>query len=494
MSLLHLSASFRETMRRIRYESVVAELVLYGEHGEVTAERIDYLAARGGMISFLPAGKVHQVNGDGTWRREGRQTGRPAKVIRQVFTESGLSRLTDKDFELFANKIKADGLMEDGTFDLVKGGDIRYWYHENQYADDSQTGTLGHSCMRDDTCQDFFGIYTDNPEVCQMLIMTNDDDELIGRALVWQTNEGTFMDRIYGTDATQEAFKEYAQERGWMYRRWQSYDNLRNIMRNGEEEYLNLRVDLRNAEHDYYPWLDTMMYLHLGEGFVANTSSWGYDETLQHTDGGPFNTSMQECYECGDRINDDETYSTDDGTPYCYSCYHIRFTHCFYCGRTVESDDSMAGPDGHDYCESCYTDRFTACVECQRDIRRSQATEDEDGDPWCESCYNNTFFRCDDCDDETRHEDGSLREGRTICPECTAEYDKKIPDFYQYMTGNLSPTLQRIRHHEEMARWEASAREREESYRRARLDFEYAIMSGTAERTDMQWHLTTGID
>ena len=47
-------------------------------------------------------------------------------------------------------------------------------------------------------CKDYFNIYIENPDVCQLLIFTDPNDKLLGRALLWKLEDGSnYMDRIY---------------------------------------------------------------------------------------------------------------------------------------------------------------------------------------------------------------------------------------------------------------------------------------------------------
>lgn len=113
-------------------------------------------------------------------------------------------------------------------FEKVKGEDIRYWYHYEQYADGCNT--LNGSCMGDDDCQPYFDLYVNNPKVCNLLILKGDDNKIRGRALLWtfkdsDGNEVKLMDRIYGKDSTIERFKRWATKNGYWYNERQSYDH-----------------------------------------------------------------------------------------------------------------------------------------------------------------------------------------------------------------------------------------------------------------------------
>src|SRR6188768_885478 len=79
---------------------------MYGK--VLTTDEVNYITMRpDGLLSYLPAGKAHQVNSRGEWMREGRQCGKPAKVIRKIFNAKILRFIAAKEFEAFGNAYKA---------------------------------------------------------------------------------------------------------------------------------------------------------------------------------------------------------------------------------------------------------------------------------------------------------------------------------------------------------------------------------------------------
>jgi hypothetical protein len=61
---------------------------------------------------------------------------------------------------------------------LVSGSDISKWYSCDNYKDMKDNLVVLMAGKRN-----IFSIYENNPDVCQMLILT-EDDKLIGRAIV----------------------------------------------------------------------------------------------------------------------------------------------------------------------------------------------------------------------------------------------------------------------------------------------------------------------
>lgn len=337
----------------------------------------NYLAIRGDKITFCPAGKEQTFNEDGSWKRENRQEGKPAKIARKLLTDEAMALLTDKDFETFANLLKGSDISQTGTFKIVKGEQIRFYYHVDQYAD--SCGSLNESCMRYDYKQDYFDIYCKN-DCVSMLILLNKEDKLIGRAILWQIGDTKIMDRIYGSDATTEAFKEYAQDHDFIYKKEQSFDSQTQFVNpNGESITRNFTVKL-NTDFDSFPYMDTFKYLYHGE--LRNRSDGNELKELTDQDGNTETVDEHEnerwddvddCY-----IDEDDAVTTDreltthiDNCGHCYSCGHRHWyltsdltedeiTGDHYCGNHImrlgdgrdvgtDSDTFKCELDGEDY-------------------------------------------------------------------------------------------------------------------------------------------------
>lgn len=184
---------------------------------------------------------------------------------------------TAADVEKFVNVYTAMILFEKNAFDhfeIVYGEDIKYWYSEEQYG--AKSGQLGNSCMRYKACQDYFDIYIENPEVCQLLIFkTLNGEKLLGRALLWTDVDGKkLMDRIYTTkDNYIKLFKKWADEKNYTY----IYNN---------EDVTTIKVEPK--DYKKYPYMDTFTWYSQEKGLLYNDS----DEVerpyykLQDTGGG----------------------------------------------------------------------------------------------------------------------------------------------------------------------------------------------------------------
>ena len=156
--------------------------------------------------------------------------------------EDNLTELTPRDYEEFVNLYKAEFVVVSNEFKLVKGDEIAHYYDIYNYAYGDK-GQLGSSCMRYTKCQEYFGIYQKNPEVCQLLAYVNQDNKVFGRALVWKLEKKVdgcpaeyFMDRVYcGNDSDMIKFKNYAKEKGWVIKDKNSSDIVESLFFNYNE-------------------------------------------------------------------------------------------------------------------------------------------------------------------------------------------------------------------------------------------------------------------
>lgn len=157
-----------------------------------------------------------------------------------------------QDIEKFVNVFQSYVLFRRNINDhlkIVEGEMIRYWYDEYNYA--SESGQLGNSCMRYERCQEYFDIYCDNPEVCKLLVLTDEKKNLLGRALLWQTKTVKFMDRIYTSkDSYTPLFNKWANENGY------------------ETVAKNLEVKIKVKTYDKLPYMDTFAYYKPTEGLL----------------------------------------------------------------------------------------------------------------------------------------------------------------------------------------------------------------------------------
>jgi hypothetical protein len=209
------------------------------------------------------------------WTSKFRQNMSWGKLINKLFPE----QFTNMDIDRFYNRYRPeiDSSKSDNRFEIVRGDDIKYWYLEGRY-----NGQLG-SCMRHTTCQNFFGIYTNNPEKCGLLIYHDDvkSDKILGRALVWNNllkpsgdtqedkNPYWLLDRVYFVDGRADLpaiYHKYAIDHGWLYKVNDAF------LMDGQRKTTSVATRLKPVEYSYYPYMDTMCYYTPSTGRAASTA------------------------------------------------------------------------------------------------------------------------------------------------------------------------------------------------------------------------------
>ena len=211
------------------------------------------------------------------------------KLLNQVLK----GKYTDKEKEEFVNKFKAKISGEDEKFELVEGSDIAFWYDSKNY--EEEKGQLGNSCMRGG--YHYFNIYADHPEVCKMLILKNDDNKLLGRALVWKIHKKDkdldfeyFMDRQYTIkDSDVQKFRDYADAQGWAYKTNNNHYSFYSVTYKGENNHMKMEVKT-SPDYETFPYLDTFRLYDPSTGILNNDgdNKEDYDNwyNLESTGGG----------------------------------------------------------------------------------------------------------------------------------------------------------------------------------------------------------------
>jgi hypothetical protein len=203
--------------------------------------------------------------GIGRWTR---------RIVKDVYKTSLYS---ESAFEKFVNAYKATFDSKNSSkerFEIVSGEKIRNYYLVDNYKE--KKGQLGNSCMSGKSKQSFLDIYVKNPEVCQLLILKDNEDssKIVGRSLLWNLENGEkYQDRIYTiNDSDIILFKEWAFSNKYL-----TYF-----------EASDMFVKLGEHEYDYYPYMDTFtLYNPINKKLTSNEELWPGQDYIKitNTDG-----------------------------------------------------------------------------------------------------------------------------------------------------------------------------------------------------------------
>lgn len=333
---VQFSTSMNEMLEKLAPDSLVANYLTCPRYTTNTFG--NFVTTRRGMLSFLPIGREHKVNPEtGKWLRDGRQEMKPAKLARKLIKEAQLLDLSDVDFERFGNKVRAylgvvgdeEGEGKNIQITIIEGDAIKDAYLRDNYSNILGDSTnLHNSCMRTECSQRYFGIYTQNPDKVKMLVARDEENKVLGRALLWQFDDGDKgMDTIYGSDIVAQLMIDWAMDNGYWHKTNQSCHH-HNFDGHGLDRHSNAelrdigklirRVTLSKTEFDHYPFVDSLYYLcnDGGKYYLSNVHDVNVEKTLRDTGGSyeEYDNDDDDDYvtlENGDRCHEDDAYYID---------------------------------------------------------------------------------------------------------------------------------------------------------------------------------------
>jgi len=237
----------------------------------LTGEDVSYLTYRSdGTISYLPKGKEHKVTDDGKWAQAGRQQGKPAKVMRKIFSKTALKLFKETDFEIFNNRFRSKFSTDGYEFKILSNVEIPDAYDAER--EEGEGNSLNNSCMRGNG--EYMGIYAACPDVQMVVMLNKETGEQAGRALLWNaTIEGTdtkikFLDRFYVCkEMFYDAFVNYAiDNKLWYKKNHKTYDNKTTLYNPTTEEFEDVKLVIKTkTDFKSYPYIDTFTYGEDGE-------------------------------------------------------------------------------------------------------------------------------------------------------------------------------------------------------------------------------------
>lgn len=173
---------------------------------------------------------------------------------------------SDAEIEEFVNQFKSASDKFNLEIKLVSGKEISKYYKAESY--EEMKGSLSSSCMND---KDFFELYEENPDVCQLAIVLR-GDKIVSRALVWKVESDNpeikyYMDRVYVTkEHYNNILNDWADEQGWA--RW----GRGSVVFRGKEMLPDMKVKVKKKEYEKYPFLDTFRRYDYVKGYLYNDS------------------------------------------------------------------------------------------------------------------------------------------------------------------------------------------------------------------------------
>ena len=123
-----------------------------------------------------------------------------------------------------------------------------------------------------------------------------------------------------------------------------------------------LGLGYKHIDLDNYGQTGGTLWINGGNGYLIGTS-----EQTAAMDSHDLQFDCDECYSCancGDEMNEDESYYTPDGESYCNSCFDNHCAYCAHCDETFFRDDMRYIEDMGEVCERCLERRYEYCSNC----------------------------------------------------------------------------------------------------------------------------------
>lgn len=219
-------------------------------------------------ISYLTPERFNSIeNPEEFWTTSKRIAAKPGGFISKIFKD-----VSDKEIENFVNLYKTFSQKIDFKFKIVKGKEIRKYYYEGNHFKDS--GSLGNSCMRYYSCQDYFDLYVDNQMISMLLMVSNDngEDKILARALLWNLDDVKIMDRIYTIkdDVYYHLMSKWANDNGYYHKTFQNWQNTLSFTNGQKSCEIQISINLTKWDYSVYPYLDTFKWLNMKTGILSN--------------------------------------------------------------------------------------------------------------------------------------------------------------------------------------------------------------------------------
>jgi hypothetical protein len=276
---------------------------------------------------------------------------------------------------------------------------------------DWQDGMYGHSgsCWFPGGCyEESSEVFDDNGGWSIRFYRDMDDTQGIGRTWIVPMDDGIVAFNCYGPSRAEVS------------------KIIKKVFAGHDVELHYKSVSVYNSNDNDIP------YVNSGTGFVLAESGHDFlNEDRIDLDWEVSGRGRYSCDHCGDRVDEDYTYSGPggDGT-YCESCYNDRFSTCEKCCETFDNDDVHSVSGSHyDYlCEYCL-ERIGAvkCEDCGDWVVDDYHIMQDSGESYCESCADhNTKFTCQ-CGERFEY---AMDEGQT-CESCDYVYCDKCNEMVQ---------------------------------------------------------------
>jgi len=184
------------------------------------------------------------------------------RLIKKLFG----SKFNDSEIEKFVNQYKSIMDRRISNFEIWESNKIIDGYSSINYTYDGiSSNSLLNSCMNDQF--NLIEFYKYVP--VKLLVLINSDGHILGRTLIWETDNGNFMDRVYlSIDHDYYKFIEYAKKNNIIYKAENKSGSSVKYVKDGNINWFQMEINLKFNIGDFnngekvvdIPYMDTFIY------------------------------------------------------------------------------------------------------------------------------------------------------------------------------------------------------------------------------------------
>lgn len=270
---IFLSDKMKNVLEMIKDKSNIAKLLLYKriDKSLMIDDYVNYIGVSendSSKISYLTKDRINDIEKSSTldyWDSNKRIACRPGTFLSKIFKD-----VAPRDVENFANLYKTFSTNRNIEFKVVQGDLIKDYYSYTNYY--QQNGSLGSSCMKSDSCQEYFDIYTKNDNISLLILLEKETQLVIGRALLWNFGGDKVMDRIYTVqdDIYFYYFTKWATDNGYVYKTFQSWSKTVTFNDGNSDFEKHYDIRLEHFDMTKFPYVDTFKWLNIKTGVLTN--------------------------------------------------------------------------------------------------------------------------------------------------------------------------------------------------------------------------------
>lgn len=220
-----------------------------------------------GHLSYLTQEKMDKIDQQDEskdyWNAKMRYHARPGSVVKKIFNS-----FKNHEIEHFTTQFLSIVDPPIYTMKVVSGADIAKYYNYTNYSE--TRGSLGSSCMSA-VDEKFFDIYVNNPDSINMLVMLNQHDKVMGRAIIWIGEDFKVLDRVYvSNDLYTKHFTGWAKENNCYYKEYNNWYTPKHMKIGDDSVFGEFEIKLNISKFDKYPYLDSFKWLNLRTNKITN--------------------------------------------------------------------------------------------------------------------------------------------------------------------------------------------------------------------------------